>query len=133
VPPERLSRFRELFAARRTAAGSRGRTHSGGLLSPGPPPLKVLAAPYHRNNHGNRAALDILRAPPALAESLARKSGATYVMLCSQTPADRAYYRFLAPDSLAASLAAGQTPAWLRPVPVAGTPFQVFAVLPPRD
>jgi hypothetical protein len=39
--------------------------------------LKVLAAPYHRNNHGNRAAIDILRAPPALAESLAHKSGAT--------------------------------------------------------
>lgn len=95
--------------------------------------LSVLAAPYHRNNHGNRAALDILRQPPALAESLARKAGANYVLLCWETPADLAYYRAMGADSLAAQIAAGKAPGWLRPLPVAGTPFHVFAVSPPGD
>jgi hypothetical protein len=104
-------------------AGSYLIAHSG---------LSVLAAPYHRNNHGNRAALDILRSPPALAESLARKAGATYVMLCWETPADRAYYRFLGQDSLAAAIVAGRAPEWLRPVTLSGTPFRVFVVAP-RD
>jgi hypothetical protein len=95
--------------------------------------LNVLAAPYHRNNHGNRAALDILREPPALAESLARKAGARYVMICAEAPADSAWYRSLGADSLAARLTADKAPSWLRPVPVAGTPIRVFAVLPPAD
>jgi hypothetical protein len=95
--------------------------------------LNVLAAPYHRNNHGNRAALDILRNPPALAESLARKAGALYVMVCAETPADSAWYRSLGPDNLAADLAEDRPPMWLRPVPVAGTPIKVFAVLPKSD
>jgi hypothetical protein len=95
--------------------------------------LSVLAAPYHRNNHGNRAALDILRSPPALAESLARKAGARYVMVCAGAPADSAWYRSLGADSLAASLAEGKAPSWLRPVAVTATPIRVFAVLPPSD
>jgi hypothetical protein len=95
--------------------------------------LSVLAGPYHRNNHGNRAALDILRQPPALAESLAHKAGATYVMLCWATPADLAYYRAMGADSLAAGVAAGNTPGWLRPLSIAGTPIRVFAVLPSAD
>lgn len=95
--------------------------------------LTVLAAPYHRNNHGNRAALDILRSPSALAESLARKAGALYVMVCAQTAADAAWHRALGADSLAADLIEDKTPSWLRPVPVAGTSMRVFAVLPPSD
>jgi hypothetical protein len=95
--------------------------------------LSVLAAPYHRNNHGNRTALDILRNPPAVAEGLARKAGAKYVILCWAKPADEAALRKMAADGLGASLLAGQTPGWLRPIQLEGTPFHVYAVVPAAD
>lgn len=95
--------------------------------------LSVLAGPYHRDNHGNRAALDILRASPALAESLVHKAGAKYVLLCWAKSADEAALRGLAPDGLGAELARGNTPVWLRPLKIAGTPFHAFQVMPPRD
>jgi hypothetical protein len=95
--------------------------------------LSVSAAPYHRNNHGNRAALDILRSAPALAESLARKAGAAYVLLCWNAPADVAAYKAMGADSLAARIVAGQAPGWLRALPVTGTPLHVFTVTPPGD
>ncbi|WP_296712114.1 hypothetical protein [Rhodoblastus sp.] len=95
--------------------------------------LSVLAAPYHRNNHGNRAALDILRSAPALAESLARKAGVAYVLLCWDAPADVAAYNAMGADSLAAQIVAGQAPGWLRALPVTGTPLHVFTVTPLDD
>ena len=95
--------------------------------------LSVLAAPYHRNNHGNRAALDILRSKPALAETLARQAGAKYVLLCWANPADLAFYKAMGPDGLAAQISQGKIPGWLRVLKVEGTIFHVFEVLPPNN
>lgn len=94
--------------------------------------LSVLAAPYHRDNHGNHEALEILRAPPALAASLARKAGAKYVLLCWDNAADIASYQAMAADGLAAQLVQNRVPVWLRPLPVNGTIFRAYQILPPN-
>ena len=49
---------------------------------------RVLAAPYHRNAAGNRAALAFYAAPPAEARAAALRSGATY-FLCPGQARDR--------------------------------------------
>ncbi len=92
--------------------------------------MSVLAAPYHRDNHGNRAALDILRSKPALAESLARKAGAQYVLLCWANAPDISAYKAMGPDGLAAQLSQGKVPRWLRPVKTEGTIFHAYEILP---
>lgn len=94
--------------------------------------LSVLAAPYHRNNHGNRAALDILRSDPALAETLARRAGVKYVLLCWSNPAEVASYQAMGPDALAAQISRGSVPGWLRELKVEGTIFHAYEVLPPN-
>ncbi|MFN3517728.1 MAG: hypothetical protein ACK4YM_11315, partial [Novosphingobium sp.] len=48
---------------------------------------------------------------------IVRKRGASHVALCPAL-AEVAIYREAAPGGLAASLADGKTPAWLRPVPM---------------
>ncbi len=95
--------------------------------------LSVLAAPYHRDNHGNRLALDILRGAPALAESLARKANAKYVLLCWDAPAERAALRAMGPDALAAQISDGKIPGWLRPLKVDGTIYHAFEIMPPSN
>ena len=95
--------------------------------------LSVLAAPYHRNNHGNRAALDILRAEPALAETLARRAGAKYVLLCWGTPADLAALAAMGTDGLAAQISSDRIPGWLRPIPLQGSIFHAYEILPPGN
>jgi hypothetical protein len=94
--------------------------------------LSVLAAPYHRNNHGNRAALDILRSRPALAETFVRKAGAKYVLLCWANAADLASYQAMGPDGLAAQISQGRIPGWLRPIKLEGTIFHAYEVMPPN-
>jgi hypothetical protein len=95
--------------------------------------LSVLAAGYHRASRGNRAAIDILRAEPALAESLARKAGAKYVLLCWAAPADLAWWKALAPEGLAAQAIQGRVPAWLRPLSAPDAPVHAYEILPPNS
>ncbi|MCW2314523.1 hypothetical protein M2322_000043 [Rhodoblastus acidophilus] len=109
-----------------------------GPISPGSyilahSPMRALAAPYHRNNAGNLAALNILRAEPALAESLARKGGVDYVLLCWATPADAASLRALSPTGLAARIEQGEIPGWLREVSPKDAPVRLYRLLPPSD
>ncbi len=95
--------------------------------------MSALAAPYHRNNAGNLAALNILRAPPAQAEILARKAGVQYVLLCWATPADFASLRAMAADGLAAKIEQGAPPDWLREVSPKAAPVRLYQVLPASD
>ena len=88
-------------------------------------PHAVVAAPYHRNNAGNRAGLDIFLASPDKAGALFAASGARYLVVCDDL-SDMQIFRDRAPDGLAATLAEGRTPQWLRAIPLAGTPFRVF-------
>lgn len=75
----------------------------------------AIAAPYHRNNHGDRLSIDIFSATPAEAEHILRDSGATYLLACPHI----AETRLIAdthPGSLAAALIAQKAPGWLEKV-----------------
>ncbi len=75
---------------------------------------------------------DIFGAPPALAETLARQSGARYLFLCFKDGAAAAQAG-AAPEDLQQSLAAGREVGWLRPLPVASGPFHAWEILPPNN
>ncbi len=89
-------------------------------------PHGVIGAPYHRNNHGNRAVLDGFLAPPSQARALVAGSGAAYVAIC---PGQRQLEVMVlrAPDGLAGALSRGEVPDWLTQLDVPGTPYKVFA------
>ena len=89
-------------------------------------PHGVIAAPYHRNEHGNRLALDAFRADPVAAEAIVRDSGARYIVLCPKIN-DLELYHANAPAGLAATLDDGKVPAWLKPLAL-DTPYKVFEV-----
>ena len=89
--------------------------------------LSVLAAPYHRDQKGDRIVLEGFMAKPEAAKAIVEASGARYLVFCPGEAQVQIMSRE-APQGLAAELVAGRIPAWLRPVPVPGTPYRVFAV-----
>jgi hypothetical protein len=91
-------------------------------------PHSVFAAPYHRNNHGNRVAVDILLAPPEKAEALARAAGVDLIAWCAHGDAGPGSLAEASPNGLAALLDRGEAPAWLEKKSAAGDPLLVFAV-----
>lgn len=78
-------------------------------------PHQVLAGPYHRNQHGNLANLDLMMAKADEAVELAAKAGVDYVALCPGNPETDALVKW-APEGLVASLARSEVPARLTPV-----------------
>lgn len=87
----------------------------------------VLAAPYHRNSFGNRAALLAFVAPPAEARAIVADARATLIALCrasNEVAKDVA----LNPDGLAATLMKGRIPDWLEPIGGARDPVLLFRV-----
>lgn len=90
-------------------------------------PHSVLAAPYHRNNHGNREMVDAMLAGPQAARAIVKDSGASYVVFCPAMP-ELEIYAAESPNGLAAMLLTGKAPDWLTPAPIAGAPFSIFAV-----
>jgi hypothetical protein len=91
-------------------------------------PHSVLAAPYHRDNHGNRAALDAFLVPPDEAQSILRANNVRYVVNCSGFGELDALAK-RAPDSLAMHIVTNTPPAWLKLLPLGGT-YQVFVIRP---
>lgn len=89
-------------------------------------PHSVFAAPYHRNNHGNRIAIDAFLSPPAEAERILRAAGAELVLWCASEKKPNILVE-RAPNGLAAALARGEVPAWLERKAVSG-PLLVFGV-----
>lgn len=85
----------------------------------------VLAAAYHRNNAGNRKALDILLAPEATAETLARAARADYIAICMGV-SERGLLKKFAPGGLATRLAEGVTPSWLEEYSAPNALLRVF-------
>ena len=85
----------------------------------------VLAAPYHRNNHGNRQLVDAMIAEPDAAPKIVADSGAFYLVFCPGMP-ELKIYAADSPKGLAAALLAGNTPAWLAPAPITGSPYRIF-------
>jgi hypothetical protein len=89
-------------------------------------PHAVLAAPYHRDNHGNRIVLDALLATPSRARDILSSAKVTYVVQCTGL-GEFAGLAKRAPDSLAAQIVAGTPPAWLAPLSRGGA-YQVFVM-----
>lgn len=89
-------------------------------------PHGVIAAPFHRDVHGNRLAIDAFTSPPEQAEAIVRGSGARYIVICPHIN-DIEMYREEAPAGLAAELDSGRVPDWLETLKIA-TPYHVFRV-----
>jgi hypothetical protein len=91
-------------------------------------PHSVLAAPYHRDNRGNRAALDAFLAEPQAAREILRANHVAYVMTCPGLN-ETAELAARAPHGLAAMLVRDETPDWLSALPRSGK-YQVFVMRP---
>ena len=89
-------------------------------------PQSVLAAPYHRNNIGNRAMLDAMLASPADARAILAAHHVTYVMTCKSLT-ETATLAARAPHGLAAALYSDHVPGWLALLPKAGS-YQVYVM-----
>lgn len=92
-------------------------------------PHHVFAAPYHRDNRGNRLAVDAFLAEPAAAERLLRAAGAELLLWCDGGETGDALIE-RAPHGLAAALARGESVPFLEKIPLERSPFHVFALRP---
>lgn len=90
---------------------------------------RVLSAPYHRNNAGNRAAYDIWLSTPERARPIVQDWGIGYVLWCPAGlgPIDLARE---GPGGMAQLLHNGQHPVWLAPVPLKNSQGVLYRVLP---
>jgi hypothetical protein len=77
----------------------------------------VFAAPYHRNNDGNRAMLNVMMADPAAARQMLSDRKVDCVVICAGSLEQADFVR-LAPEGLAARLGRGETPDFLQPAPL---------------
>jgi hypothetical protein len=75
----------------------------------------VFAAPYHRNNDGNLAMLQLMLAAPAAAKQILADRRVDYVVLCRGNT-EHVELSNLAPNGLAARLDRGEGPDFLQPV-----------------
>lgn len=89
----------------------------------------AIAAPYHRDNHGNRLSVDAFMATPEKAEEIVRRSHADYVVACSALKQMHIMAE-AAPNGLAAALIAGRISDWLEPVDAKAQPNAAFRVRP---
>jgi hypothetical protein len=91
-------------------------------------PHSVLAAPYHRNNDGNRAAYDVFLGSDGTAERILKERHVRYVAFCLGTT-DLKIFNRAAPDGLAMRLARGEVPPYLEPIPGdLAAPLRIFRV-----
>ena len=90
----------------------------------------AIAGPYHRNG---AAILDMHHAydgTPDNAHAIARKHGATLLLICPGF-AESTVYRARSPKGFYAQLEAGKVPAWLTPVPLPKrSPFRLWRIAP---
>jgi hypothetical protein len=75
----------------------------------------VFAAPYHRNNDGNLAMLQVMMARPRVARQILADRQVDYVVICAGS-LEQADFVKLAPDGLAARLGRGEVPEFLEPI-----------------
>jgi hypothetical protein len=87
----------------------------------------VMAAPYHRNNHGNRLMLDAFLAPPDKARDLLRAAGVRYIAICDATD-QAAPIEARAPQGLLAAITKEAPLEWLRPIRLE-TPVSIYEVV----
>ena len=75
---------------------------------------EVFAGPYHRNNDGNAALINLMLAPLPTAQQILSDRRVDYVITCSAAP--DANIIKLAPEGLEARLSRGETPEFLEPI-----------------
>jgi hypothetical protein len=90
----------------------------------------AFAAPYHRDNHGNRIVFDAFLAPPDEAAAILRAAGARYLLWCTSNKGIGGPLAKKAPQGLAAALEKGEPPAWLERLPFHSEAIRVYAVRP---
>jgi hypothetical protein len=75
---------------------------------------EVFAGPYHRNNDGNAALINLMLASLPAAKQILSDRRVDYVITCSAAP--DANIIKLAPEGLEARLGRGETPEFLEPI-----------------
>jgi hypothetical protein len=90
-------------------------------------PHSVVAAPYHRNQQGVRDAFEFFNRPIGEARAILQRRGIDLVVVCPGMP-ELMGLPDTADDSFGRLYGAKPLPGWLTPVPLAGTPLQVFRV-----
>jgi crotonobetainyl-CoA:carnitine CoA-transferase CaiB-like acyl-CoA transferase len=88
---------------------------------------RVLAAPYHRNVEGNKEAIEVLLAEPALAQTRVKRAGVRFVAICPLA-ADAKVLAAMAPTGLAARLMGDEAFDWLAPLHEQGASLKIFEV-----
>ena len=88
----------------------------------------VVAAPYHRNNAGNRLSIEAFLAKPDEARKIIAASGADYLVACTLMKRRRIMAAH-APRGLAAELLAGRAPEWLKPLDVRAEPNVIYRIV----
>lgn len=87
----------------------------------------AVTATYHRNNRGNVAGYAFFLSDPDRARRIGRAWNVAYVAICPLSFAElrvgTAY-----PNSLAAALIGGRSPAWLAPLPLERTSLRLYRV-----
>jgi hypothetical protein len=89
--------------------------------------LNAVASGYHRNQGPMLQVVRGFTSPPAQARAEVLASGADYLVLCP-TAADTRNFAEAGPDSLAAMLARGEAPGWLKPVDGIGGGAEIYAI-----
>jgi hypothetical protein len=87
----------------------------------------VFGAPYHRNQAGNIAMLDMFLAAPGDAQKQMADRDIAYVAFCPGAP-ERYHHVARAPNGLAAALAKNDVPGFLQRIPLTGTDLVVYSV-----
>jgi len=87
----------------------------------------VLAAPYHRNQPGNIAMLDMFLSTPDDAKIQMTAHGIDYIAFCPGAP-ERYDYAAGAPTGLAAALSRNEVPDFLERIPLAATDLVIYRV-----
>ena len=87
----------------------------------------AIAAPFHRDTAGIRAAIEFFLAEPRQAREIALRAGARFIVTCPGLR-ELAIYAEKAPQGMAARLTAGNVPGWLHREALAETPIIVYRV-----
>ena len=95
----------------------------------GSTPHRVLGAPYHRNNAGNRADYDFWLSAPDRAQAIAARWHADYVLSCPDSFGGIDLAKE-GPGGMAIRITAGTIPAWLQPITPLNGKVRIFRVLP---
>jgi hypothetical protein len=91
-------------------------------------PHSVLAAPYHRDNDGVKAAYDVFLGGDSVAQHILKERHVTYVAICLGSY-DLGLFNDVAPEGLAVRLSRGEMPPYLEPIAVdPAQPLRVFRV-----